>query len=160
MPFLATTRAGVEHAVERLEGRCALWFGTGVLSQGEISALWERGLEVSVFDHEVQTHEAIDCASSTLREHHPGEPVWVEVKADDSNPQSANVAQAFLWREYIVGVVHRHNALVEVCEGEHLGTRGSLVSLIAATPEPVYLVELESGHDVHLVQSALRSADA
>jgi hypothetical protein len=160
MPFLATTRAGVEHAIERLGGRCALWFGTGVLSQGEISALWERGLEVSVFDHEVQTHEDIDCASSTLREHHPDEPVWVEVKADESNPQSANVAQAFLWREYIVGVLHQHNTRIQVCDGEHRGARGSLVGLIAATPEPVYLVELESGHDVHLVQSALRSADA
>jgi hypothetical protein len=160
MPFLATTRAGVKHAIEHLEGKFPLWLGTEVLSHGEIAILRLRGFDVSVFNYAVQTHEDIECAVSTLREHHPDQPVWVEARDHGSNPRSADVGQAFLWREYIVGVAYEHNALVEVCAGNHMGQRGSLVALIEATPDPLYLVELESGQDVQLSQSALHRSDA
>jgi hypothetical protein len=160
MPFLAITRAGVKLVIEHLEGKFPVWLGAEVLSHGEIAILRRRGFDVSVFSYAVQTPEDIECAVSTLREHHPDQPVWVEARQDGSNPRSADVGQAFLWREYIVGVAHEHNAFVEVCAGNHMGQRGSLVALLEATPDPEYLVELEAGQDVRLSQSVLRCADA
>jgi hypothetical protein len=44
--------------------------------------------------------------------------------------------------------------------GEESGQTGSLVTIVTLTPEPIYLVELESGGDVKVKQFWLQIADA
>ena len=66
-----------------------------------------------------------------------------------------DLCQAFLNRERILGVDYQHNDYVRVTDGPHQGKFGSLVSLLSAETEPMFLVELEDGGDVEIGQSWL-----
>jgi hypothetical protein len=68
---------------------------------------------------------------------------------------NTDLCQAFLNRERILGVAYQHNDYVRVTDGPHQGKLGSLVSLLSAETEPVFLVELENGGDVEVGQSRL-----
>jgi hypothetical protein len=57
----------------------------------------------------------------------------------------------------IRGVAFFVNDAVQVRNGANAGSRGAVISLEAVEPEPLYLVELASGSDVTLPQSALDS---
>ena len=160
MPFLALTRASVASVVQNRTPPACLWIGCDVLSDGEVQKLRLEGTDISVFIHPVRTKEEIEDAVPTLREHHPDEPVWVESVPERCNPRSSEPGQAFLWREYIVGVNYTHNESVAIVSGTHAGERGSLVSLVSLKPEPEFTVEAESGQDIQVRQSSLKRADA
>jgi hypothetical protein len=49
----------------------------------------------------------------------------------------------------------RYRPYVRVTDGPHQGKFGSLVSLLSAETEPIFLVELEDGGDVEIGQSRL-----
>lgn len=66
--------------------------------------------------------------------------------------------QAFLSHAPISGVVFEHNDFVLVVSGIHTGSKGTLASLISLTPEPIFILELESGFDVEIKQSELAYA--
>jgi len=68
---------------------------------------------------------------------------------------NTDLCQAFLDRERILGVEYQHNDYVRVTGGPHQGRFGSLVSLLSAEIEPMFLVELEDGCDVEIGQSRL-----
>lgn len=68
---------------------------------------------------------------------------------------NTDLCQAFLNRENILGVEYQHNDYVRVTDGPHQGKFGSLVSLLSAETEPVFLVELENDGDVEIGQSRL-----
>lgn len=63
---------------------------------------------------------------------------------------------AFLRREPITDVVFMHNDYVQVMTGPFVGSFGSLVTVECLEPEPIFVVELESGNDGRIPQSALR----
>ena len=71
----------------------------------------------------------------------------------------ADIAQLFLNREPIRGVRFQHNDYVRVIAGAHAGKAGSLVTVLKLEPEPRYVLELESGFDVEVLQSELQRAD-
>ena len=155
MPFLALTRAGVQSVVQDQPKSACLWIGSNVLSQAEIQNLRTSGVDISVFIRSVQTDDEIEDAIPTLREHHPNQSLWIESSPESYNPRSSEVGQAFLWREYIVGVNYKHNEFVAVVAGPHTGERGSLVSLVGLEPEPEFTLEAESGQDILVRQSSL-----
>jgi hypothetical protein len=68
---------------------------------------------------------------------------------------SVNLVQAFLNRESIPGVLFQHNDFVSIVSGSHKGHNGSLVSVLSLTPEPRFVVEIESGFDVETMQSEI-----
>lgn len=68
---------------------------------------------------------------------------------------NTDLCKAFLHRERIIGVEYQHNDYVRVTSGPHQGKFGSLVSLLSAAIEPIFLVELEDGCDVEIGQSRL-----
>jgi hypothetical protein len=72
---------------------------------------------------------------------------------------TAELGQRFLNREPIPGVRFHHNDRVQITSGEHLGKIGWLVTVLQVDPEPKYILELESGSNVHVLQSQLRDAD-
>jgi hypothetical protein len=158
--YIAITRAGVASVVQAGGDANPLWIGSEVLSEAEIAHLRASGIELAVFVHPVRTSADIEDAVSTLREHHPNQAVWVEAIPSSFNPRSADFGQAFLWREYIAGVDYQHNEYVLVTTGPSAGTRGSLVALLALSPEPEFILESEFGADIHVHQSALVRADA
>jgi len=64
------------------------------------------------------------------------------------------------WREgdAVEGVRFSHNDGVKILKGEHVGTYGSVISLVEVAPSPTYLVELSTGQDTQVAQSALEAA--
>jgi hypothetical protein len=160
MPLLALTRAGVASFVQGGPKATCLWVGSDVLSEPEIEKLQALNLEVSVFVHPVRTQDEIEDAIPTLREHHPNESVWIEALPESYNTRSADFGQAFLWREYIVGVEYEHNDHVEVVSGSHQGESGNLIALVGLQPEPEFVLEAESGQDIQVLQSSIARADA
>ena len=72
--------------------------------------------------------------------------------------ESVQLNQSFLSHTSISGVAYEHNDFVLVVSGAHAGSKGSLASLISLTPEPTYILELESGFDVEIKQSELAYA--
>lgn len=160
MPFLALTRAGVACVAQATGLSSSLWIGFDVLSDVEVRQLRAAGVEASVFTHPLRTRSEVEDATPTLSEHHPDQPVWVEVLPDTCNPRSSDYGQAFLWREFIVGVDYAHNDYVTVVAGPHAGVRGCLVGLVSLEPEPEFTLEADSGQDVRVLQSNLVGADA
>jgi hypothetical protein len=77
--FLATTRRGYE-SFTTLNADTDLWISGGVLTAEELTQLRARGLKITDFAHEISSNEPDEIADavSTIREHHPGEPIWVE----------------------------------------------------------------------------------
>jgi hypothetical protein len=160
MSFLALTRGGVASVVQDNPKSACLWVGSDVLSEVEVQKLRAAGLEISIFIYPIRTENEIQDAVPTLREHHPTQTVWIEEVPESYNPKSADIGQAFLWREYIVGVKYTHNEPVAVVAGPHAGEQGILVSLISLEPEPEFILEAESGQDIKIRQSSLARTDA
>lgn len=79
MVFLAMTRLGYEAYVS-LKSRAPLWVADGVLTPKELDELRAIGLSVTNFTRKIDfaDPEELADAISTIREHHPGEPIWVE----------------------------------------------------------------------------------
>jgi hypothetical protein len=160
MPFLALSRLGVSAFVAYGRKATALWVGAGVLSEAEVKALRTLDFEVSTFTEPVRTRAEVEDAIPTLQEHHPNEPVWIESEPESPNPRSADIGQAFLWGEFVVGVSYSHNQQVRLVSGPNAGMSGVLVSLVCLEPEPVYLLEGAVKQDLEVKQSWLTRADA
>ena len=126
-----------------------------MLSAIEVQRLRADGIEITVFSRPVRTEDEIEDAMSTLTEHHPGEPVWVESLPETYNPTSSDYGSAFLQQEFIVGVCFQRNESVVVVAGPHAGERGILVGLLGLELEPEFVVRTESGHDIHVLQPVL-----
>ena len=80
MVFLAITRKGYESYRTLAHAVGALWVTANVLSDKELAELREAGVDVSDFNYtiEPQETEVIAGAVETIKEHHPGEVVWIE----------------------------------------------------------------------------------
>jgi hypothetical protein len=156
MPYLARTRAGVKEFLAHAGGSRHLWLGKNVLSDEEIELIRQQGNSVTVFAHEIESQADVADALLTLQDHHPHEAAWAECKPDNANPRSADIGQAFLWREWIANTIYEHNTLVTINEGPNVDQRGSLVSVVELSPEPTYIVELESGFDIQAKQTWLK----
>ena len=63
--------------------------------------------------------------------------------------------QDFFDGKPIEGVAFIHNQAVRVVVGPHAGQTGSLISLEAIEPVPIFLMELESGVDVLVKQTQI-----
>lgn len=54
------------------------------------------------------------------------------------------------------GVEYALTDRVEVAEGAHAGERGVIVAAVAFAPEPWFVVNLDAGTDIEVVQADLR----
>lgn len=70
---------------------------------------------------------------------------------------SIDFAQLFISHLPISGVQFEHNDCVQITSGKYKGKCGSLVSLCKLEPEPLFLLELESGFDIEVLQSEIKS---
>jgi len=74
--------------------------------------------------------------------------------------QPQDIAQAFLNHTPIKGVQFEHNDYVRIVAGSHAGQFGSLITVIGLEPEPKFVLELESGFDIEIMQSQIKYADS
>ena len=68
----------------------------------------------------------------------------------------SSVYKAFLEKASISGVFFEHNDFMQVVSGKYDGEKGSLVNVCELKPEPKYIIELESGYDVDVLQSEIK----
>lgn len=155
MAFFAVSRRGVENYLALGELGGSLWLPAHVLSPDEIKILRSRGLNVSDFNYVVIASEDISRAVDTIEQHHPNEPIWVERCEKQESSRNADIRDAFLCREPIVGARLKHGDYVQIIDGVCAGQRGSLIAILSLLPEPTYLLELEAGNDIQVRQSAL-----
>lgn len=73
---------------------------------------------------------------------------------------NADLGQKFLNREFIQGVRFEHNEYVRVVAGLNAGKFGSLVTVLEIAPEPKFILELENGFDIEVLQSEIECAEA
>ena len=80
MVFFAITRKGYESYLALRDAVGALWLGAEVLSDEEVAGLRQLGISVSVFNHVIEPHDTDVLANAveTIKEHHLGEPLWIE----------------------------------------------------------------------------------
>ncbi|EGG92973.1 hypothetical protein IMCC1989_1958 [gamma proteobacterium IMCC1989] len=59
-----------------------VWVSAGVLQEFEIENLLNKGIDVSVLNYAVDTENRkdVECAISTIKEHHFGENIWVQIE--------------------------------------------------------------------------------
>jgi transcription antitermination factor NusG len=72
--------------------------------------------------------------------------------------RTRDIVQSFLNHTPISGVLFKHNDYIRVVDGPYAGQAGSLVTVIGLDPEPRFVVELESGADVEIMQSHVEYA--
>jgi hypothetical protein len=76
--FLALTAGGLTQAL-RLAAGSPVWCGADATTEQAFSGL--AGRNVTRFNYSFTAHaqqQVLECAVSTIREHHPGSHVWVE----------------------------------------------------------------------------------
>jgi len=81
--FLIFTRPGYDELVSSMKAPPAhVWVNPDVFSQDELERLRQAGVDISSFTRPVDRNdpEAISGAVDTIRLHHPGEIIWVELE--------------------------------------------------------------------------------
>ena len=79
MVYLALTPQGLQEILEASEAaNTSVWCGADALSETEFEKL-ERG-NVTRFSYSFKNVDkaTIECALSTIEDHHPGERIWIE----------------------------------------------------------------------------------
>lgn len=83
MVIFATTKSAYSEMESLiLSGNHPVWLTCNVLSDQEYEELWnKKGIDVSVLSYEVDTGNKadMDCAMSTIKEHHAGQNIWVQI---------------------------------------------------------------------------------
>lgn len=79
MVFFVISRRGFESYSKLGSPKPPLWVSAGVLSAQELEALRAADVEVSDFSYALELDDSvgIEGAVETIREHHPGQTVWV-----------------------------------------------------------------------------------
>ena len=81
MVFFVISRKGFEDYLTIKENLTVpLWISAGVISQSELESLRQGGIDVTDFNYAIglNENEVIDDAIETIKEHHPGEVIWVQ----------------------------------------------------------------------------------
>lgn len=75
MVFLAISPAGLEMALRSAALDDVIWCGADAITEFDFEA--KSDARLTRFDYDVGIHELGD-ALGTIREHHPGQTIWVE----------------------------------------------------------------------------------
>ena len=81
MIYFATSRRSYDQlAASAAWPPAVLWISSGVLNASELTALRAKGLSVTDFTDPVSPRAFTEMAEAlnTIREHHPGQAVWVD----------------------------------------------------------------------------------
>lgn len=93
MVYFVLTRSGFDElSTKQNKLPSPLWVNDGVLSPTEISDLRNAGVDVTNFVRKIDPQDvpAINEAIYIVREHHPGETIWIEYAAERSAFGSAS----------------------------------------------------------------------
>ena len=80
--FLTSISAYQKMRTTILTTQYPVWCASGILTPAESKALYEAGIDLTMFNYEVDIHdeELLEGALYTIREHHPGVDIWIDSK--------------------------------------------------------------------------------
>jgi hypothetical protein len=81
MVFFVISRKGFEDYLTIKEKLVApLWISAEVISKSELESLRHSGADVTDFNYAIglDENEVINDAIETIKEHHPGEVIWIK----------------------------------------------------------------------------------
>ena len=80
MIYFALSRHGYEQFASTSDPFAYLWVSGGVLSEPELADLRAKGVSVTNFSDSIDPNDqvALSEAIDTIKQHHPGQAVWVE----------------------------------------------------------------------------------
>jgi hypothetical protein len=79
MVFLALTKEGLREALSLASQlKCAIWCTNTAITEQEFAAINGQALTRFDYSFSLSDSQALADALSTIREHHPGDKVWVE----------------------------------------------------------------------------------
>lgn len=79
MVYLAITSQGLQHALRAVEKSAApIWCGSDAISESDFEKLECTSLTRISYPLGGEGEEVLAGAVETIREHHPGESVWIE----------------------------------------------------------------------------------
>ena len=83
--FITCKSAFLEMEDFILSGNYPVWLSNGALSKAETEELRHNNIDLSVLSYEVDTSDLIvlDCAISTIKEHHFGQNIWVQINNEN-----------------------------------------------------------------------------
>jgi hypothetical protein len=79
--LLILTQSGFNESKDIIvRGDAAAWINGNILSKDELQILRKKGVEITKFSYVIdpKDQEVIEGALVTIKEHHPGETIWVE----------------------------------------------------------------------------------
>ncbi|RQP24221.1 hypothetical protein DZC73_12955 [Albitalea terrae] len=76
MVFLAITSAGLAEALRQAADSHTVWCGSDAISEAGWASLGAPDL--SRFTYPLGDRELLEDAITTIKEHHPGQTIWVE----------------------------------------------------------------------------------
>ena len=78
--FISSKSAYEEMKSLIFSGDHSIWLASGVLTDEEVESILGKDIELSVLDYDVDTSDSrdLECAMFTIREHHPGNNIWVQ----------------------------------------------------------------------------------
>jgi len=97
--YLVLTRDGFEQVRSKLEPSDVVWTARSVLSSEESASIRGRGIDLTIFSHDIDPSDAGAAASwtYTVAEHHPNQPIWVERKDDVEEGRAKAHRSMQLW---------------------------------------------------------------
>jgi hypothetical protein len=82
MVFLAITAGGLQDALRASDqGTNAIWCGADAISGSDYAALEHANVSRFTYPLQAQPDDVLAAAVNIIKEHHPGESVWVEQRA-------------------------------------------------------------------------------
>lgn len=81
MVYLALTHRSLQDFEFCRPAKCQLWVVKDVLADGELQSLFASQVNVTVLSQgiDVGDWQEVEVALEAIREHHPGETIWVGV---------------------------------------------------------------------------------
>ena len=80
MVYLAITPAGLAEAMNAAPSPCTVWCGADAISEEAYEAI-PAGVRRTRFIYDLGDRFLLDDAVGTIREHHPGQAIWIEAPA-------------------------------------------------------------------------------
>ena len=79
MIFLVLTTEGLKEALAfSSQNNCAIWCTSSAITKNEFNTMKNQNLTRFSYSFTVFESEVLSGALETIREHHPGEHIWIE----------------------------------------------------------------------------------
>ena len=83
MVIFVTSKKALDEMNELIHSRQHhVWATPDALNEDEANELWDKGIDLSLLNYSVDTdnQEDLDSAIVAIKEHHPNENIWMQIK--------------------------------------------------------------------------------